>query len=337
MPSICDRLTVIITTSPAPSNPATDLISSVLESFQQHCPGLIDARVIVVFDTFERITVQPRLKKGHASPELAETYEQYKANIKQLVLQAYPHEGDGVLTHSHAAAEFGFDGAVDLRIAHTPDDRVTFVEPAARLGFGLAVRSALRLVDTPYVWVQQHDWALVADIPLAPLLDIMSRSESDEVAPVKYISFPSVRMKHYAASPHVLDHPALRDLTTSLKREFVAPSAGGETVSLTPLFFWFDKPHVASTAHYLARVFPTPLAMRRGEFIEDKIGQRARAQMKEGQWLKWATWLYYPEEGEVLCLRHLMGRTWRGFGGGINLKGGVVVEGEVAPVQHDSA
>lgn len=30
------------------------------------------------------------------------------------------------------------------------------------------------------------------------------------------------------------------------------------------------------------------------------------------QWTKWASWLYYPEEGKQLCLRHLKGRTWQG-------------------------
>ncbi|KAH2167526.1 hypothetical protein KXV74_003100, partial [Aspergillus fumigatus] len=326
--TLSDRLTVIITTSPAPSNPATDLIASVLQSFQQHCAGLTDARVVVVFDTFARVTSQPRLKKGHASPELAESYALYKRNIKALILQTYRHEQDGqgqaASEKSHAEAEFGFDGRVELLITRTRSRKITFIEPVARLGFGLAVRSALRVVETPYVWVQQHDWALEADIPLEPLLEIMQGSEADDAVPVKYVSFPSVRMKRYAVSPHVTDHAALRELTTSLKRDFVvrSPSRPERKIALTPLFFWFDKPHVASTAHYLARVFPTPLAMRRGEFIEDKIGQRARAQMKEGQWAKWATWLYYPDEGDLLCLRHLMGRTWRGFGGPINVKDG---------------
>ena len=31
--------------------------------------------------------------------------------------------------------------------------------------------------------------------------------------------------------------------------------------------------------------------------------------------MKWATWLYYPDEGKQLCLRHLNGRTWRGTDG----------------------
>lgn len=32
----------------------------------------------------------------------------------------------------------------------------------------------------------------------------------------------------------------------------------------------------------------------------------------EMQWAKWATWLYYPEDGKKVCLRHLKGRTWKG-------------------------
>jgi hypothetical protein len=78
------------------------------------------------------------------------------------------------------------------------------------------------------------------------------------------------------------------------------------------MFLWHDKPHIASTAHYLARVFPSRLAIARGDFIEDSIGQRARMQMKEGNWAKWACWLYYPEDGKEVCVRHRHGRTWKG-------------------------
>jgi hypothetical protein len=89
-------------------------------------------------------------------------------------------------------------------------------------------------------------------------------------------------MRSYAVSADVIRFPVLRELTCSLKRDFIPASQPDIKIPLTPLFFWHDKPHIASTAHYLARVFPTRLAMLRGDFIEDKIGQRARAQMKEG-------------------------------------------------------
>ncbi|KAB8237181.1 hypothetical protein BDV23DRAFT_172392 [Aspergillus alliaceus] len=313
------QLTVIVTTSPTPSIPSTELLSLVLQSFRRHCTDLISARVIVVFDTYDRVGPRSRLKRGQVTPEVASNYGIYKQNIKGLILREYAIP-DTPMQEWQDQAEFGLDNlsnVVDLSITQTEDKQVTFIEPAARLGFGLAVRSALRVCETPYVWVQQHDWALVADIPLAPLLDIMEGSDADKAAPVKYVSFLSVRMLSYAAQPCVLDFPGLRAVTRSLTKGFVPPSRPGVSVPLTPLYFWFDKPHIASTEHYLSKVFPNRLTMRRGEFIEDKVGQQARQQMKEGLWQKWATWLYYPEEGKKLCLGHLQGRTWKGTEGEI--------------------
>lgn len=313
-------LTVAITTSPAPSSPAADLITATLESFRRHCPDLAATRVIVVFDTWDRVTTsKPRLKSGSASPEIAGNYCLYKENVKSLILGQYCPPGTKSESFQQTAefgSEFDESNAVELAVTQTEDKRATFIEPMARLGFGLAVRSALRLVETPYVWVQQHDWALLTDIPLKAILDVMQSSETEQgetpQPPIKYVSFPSIRMLRYADSDAVIGYPELRAMTASLKQEFVSPCQPDVKVPLTPLFFWFDKPHLASTAHYLARVFPTRLAMRRGEFIEDKIGQRARTQMKDGSWHKWACWLYYPDDGKQICLRHLMGRTWRG-------------------------
>lgn len=318
---MANLLTVVITTSPTPSCPSTDLITAVLESFQRHCPDLAATRVIVVFDTWDRVTTsKPRLKSGSASPEIAANYQVYKKDVKSLIMDQYCPPGSKPESFQQTA-EFGSESyesnAVELTVTQTEEKRATFIEPVARLGFGLAVRSALRLVETPYVWVQQHDWALLTDIPLKALLDVMQSSETEEdigtqKPPIKYVSFPSVRMLRYAESDAVIGYPELRTITASLKQEFVPPRQPDVRIPLTPLFFWFDKPHLASTAHYLARVFPTRLAMRRGEFIEDKIGQRARTQMKEGMWNKWACWLYYPDDGKQSCLRHLLGRTWKG-------------------------
>ena len=339
--SLAKRLTLVITTSPTPSAPSTELLSLVLLSFREHCPALTECRVILVIDTYDHISSTPRLKKGHVTAEGARLFAEYKQNAKQLLLREYAPPGGAYGDHDllvdHAEAEYGFPAhglepnAVPLAITKTRDGRVTFIEPSQRLGFGLAVRSALRLTETPYVWIQQHDWSLVSDIPLAPLLDVMQQQSEPEPGvdaavresakvPVKYVCFPSVRMIQYAKSGHVVRFPALRALTNLHKQSFTVRSGDGHgdgdgdtaRVPLTPLFFWHDKPHVAETAHYLARVFPTRLALPRGAFIEDTVGHRARAQMKEGQWTKWACWLYYPDEGRRLCVRHLKGRTWRG-------------------------
>jgi len=317
-----DDVTVIITTSPTPSAPGTDLVAAVARSFRTHCPDLLACPVILVLDTYDTIGAWPRLKKGVVTADGAAQYNVYKQNVKQLVLSEYRRareesSSDGgsasePLVEFVGEAEYGFEGRgnpVGLHISRTADGRTTFIEPSRRLGFGLAVRSALRIADTPYVWVQQHDWPLSADIPLRSILRAMDEDSPDR--PVKYVCLPSTRMRSYATSNHVVKFPALRTLTAALKGDFAA-SDDGDSLPLTPLFFWHDKPHVASRAHYLERVFATRLAIQRGGFIEDLIGQRARDQMKQGSWARWACWLYYPDEGTKLCVRHLQGRTWKG-------------------------
>ncbi|KAI1295204.1 hypothetical protein F5Y03DRAFT_309985 [Xylaria venustula] len=317
-----DLVTLIITTSPTPSAPSTDLISDIIDSFRKHCADLLSCRVIVVFDTYDRIGESMRLKKGQVTAEGAQSVELYKQNVKALILKEwYPESevaSEPVFIHGNDLAEYGSPRLVDvnhvvLSTTQTDDGRVTFIEPAARIGFGLAVRSALRITQTPYVWVQQHDWPLVRDIPLGSLLEVMQASEAESSnIPVKYVCLPAVRMLSYATSAHVMQFPTLRALTAKLKRDFFPASRPDIAVPLTPLFFWHDKPHIASTAHYLARIFPSRLAMARGDFIEDHVGQRARAQMKDGNWAKWACWLYCPGDGKEVCLMHRHGRTWKG-------------------------
>ncbi|KAH8156870.1 hypothetical protein CIB48_g11373 [Xylaria polymorpha] len=293
-----ELVTLIITTSPTPSAPSTDLISDILASFKLHCEALLSCRVIVVFDTYDRIGESMRLKKGQITAEGARAVEQYKTNVKDLILNEwYPKAAEAAHVFVHGQA---------------------WPKPAGRVGFGLAVRSALRMTETPYVWVQQHDWPLARDIPLASLVKVMQASEGDTTVPVKYVCLPAIRMLSYATSAHVLQFPTLRALTAKLKRDF--PTSDGARVPLTPLFFWHDKPHVASTAHYLARVFPSRLAIARGDFIEDSVGQRARTQMKDGNWTKWACWLYYPADGREVCLQHRHGRKWRGVEADVQTK-----------------
>ncbi|KKA29996.1 hypothetical protein TD95_003826 [Thielaviopsis punctulata] len=318
---LSDQLTVIITTSPTPSTPATDLIEAIIVSFQNHCPLLLTCTVIVVCDTFERIAPILRLKKGQATPEIAAAYTIYKQKLQTLILSQWNNgcSPNAIPIQSTDVAEYGSPGQTHTNTALTISEfpGVTFIEPRDRLGFGLAVRSALRRVATPYVWVQQHDWALDAGVPIAPILSVMRAHDATPGAPVRYVCLPSVRMLGYASSMLAEKHPVLRRLTAELKGDYVAQHG---TVALTPMFFWHDKTHVASTQHYLQRVFPSRLAMPRGAFIEDTIGHRARDQMKEGMFEKWATWMYYPNDGRGLCLRHLDGRMWKGVENDIVMK-----------------
>jgi hypothetical protein len=287
LPATSTLLTVIITTSVTPSAPTTELISSVLESYRHHCPSLVDCNVIVVFDGYDRVAPEARLKKGCVTTEQARAFSLYKENVKKFMIeQHYPDNQNITFTQTQGEAEYGSpndeENVVSYTAAQMHDKKVTFIEPSRRLGFGLAVRSALRMTSTPYVWIQQHDWILTSPFPLDPLLQIMRASEAEHEVPIKYVCLPAIRMRSYAVSAEVIRFPALRELTSKLKRDFSPQEHTDVKIPLTPLFFWHDKPHVASTAHYLKRVFPSRLAMLRGDFIEDKIGQRARNQMKLG-------------------------------------------------------
>lgn len=272
----------------------------------------------MVLDTYDRIAPANRLKKGSVTADCAQNFPAYKDNVQRLVLKEFAGielSVDLSLLEEDGEAEYGSPcistNFTALKIRRTEDKRVMFIEPSERLGFGLAVRSALRLVETPYVWVQQHDWNLIVSIPIQSIVEVMIESDSSEEAPVRYVCLPSPRMLVYAESADVKPFPSLRETTATLKRDFTV-AGSSHKIPLTPLFFWHDKTHIASTEHYLNRVFPSRLAMGRGAFIEDHIGQRARNQMKEGLFKKWACWLYYPDGGNLQCLRHLHGRTWRG-------------------------
>ena len=291
------QLTLIITTSPTPSAPSTELFSSIFESFRIHCPILLKCDVVVVFDGFDRVVSDPRLKKGCVTAEQAENYSLYKENIKEFMIELYKTDKDTITwTESDGyAMQYGIgdyekkfpyeDRNVVVYKALQPfgrfGTRLTFIEPNRRMGFGLAVHAAVCSAEN-YVWVHQHDWILTSPIPLNALLSVMRSSESNPTAPIKYVCLPAVRTLKYSESAEVVKFPALRKLTSELKGDYSPDEFPDTKVPLTPLFSWHDKPHIASAEHYKARVFPSRLAMMRGDFIEDKTGQRAKAQMKEG-------------------------------------------------------
>ncbi|TQS32046.1 hypothetical protein Golomagni_07652, partial [Golovinomyces magnicellulatus] len=260
--SVSQLLTLIITTSPSPSAPSTALPSSVLQSFRTHCRSLLDCRTIVVFDTYERVAPTSRLKKGCITEEDVEKYTKYKENCKELFLQEYGQDVlEAKFIRQTGEAEYGSPNStppVPFTITSTENGQLSFVEVQdRRLGFGLAVRTALRVTETPYVWVHQHDWALIQDIPISSLLSVMQDPYSGLETPIKYVCLPSGRRISYATSDQVMPFPELRKLARLLTNTYTSRTNSSASIPLTPMFFWHDKPHIASTNHYLQRVFPS--------------------------------------------------------------------------------
>ncbi|KAJ3291629.1 hypothetical protein HK104_005909, partial [Borealophlyctis nickersoniae] len=188
--------------------------------------------------------------------------------------------------------------------AHTPSRKRTplrTLEMSDRIGFALAVRTALEYVKTRYVLVVQHDWEFIRELDLETIVRAMER-DSDEV---KYVGFISSRVEEYAER---------KGKGPMLPPSLVEP--GRFAIPLARLYFWFDKNHVAEADHYRNFVFSCG-RFQRGDFIEDTFGQAQLTDIKrptaaEGIAVhaKYATWLYYPQNGRVSHLFHLNGRKY---------------------------
>jgi hypothetical protein len=107
VPPTSTMLTLVLTTSPTPSAPSTELLEAILTSFRQCCPALLGCRVILVLDTYDRVGAEPRLKKGRVNEEGAKVFNQYKENAKQLVLKNFlagtPLEADNLISSQSEA------------------------------------------------------------------------------------------------------------------------------------------------------------------------------------------------------------------------------------------
>eukprot|EP00953_Heterococcus_sp_UTEX-ZZ885_P019393 10828-Heterococcus_DN1.PRE.2 len=84
--ALSDLLTVIVTTSPIPSNPDTSMLNYLLESLQK-VPGLSECRTIITADGYTEGGVKKgnvRYKKGRLTPPRVVAYEQFRSALRAL-------------------------------------------------------------------------------------------------------------------------------------------------------------------------------------------------------------------------------------------------------------
>lgn len=331
-----ELVTIIISTSPLPSHPSTAVIKAVLNSHKTHCPELVKCKKIVVLDGY-KINPQARLKKGSVTQTIADGYEQYRAALKQLLLA---DAGDSVVLNHAETSRFTMGGRrhltqVEVKIQKSTDDLVTFIEPDKTLGFAIGVRTALDYAETPYVFIQQHDWAFCATTSLT---EIVSGTEATEAfaghdsLPINYVNFNTRWSLNYS-SRQVSHDPSLRFLEKAILKT-CEHSTDTQTMRLinkcTPLFYWLDRPHIARTSVYKDQVFGQG-RFSAGDFIEDVFGQKmitdirsqvstwipeegdhltssTRARIAQSGWL--GCWLWENGEPSSWSLVHLQGRTY---------------------------
>ncbi|CAF0905667.1 unnamed protein product [Adineta steineri] len=283
---LSDLLTIIVTTSPVPSAPSSDLIQKILASLPS---SLSKVPVIITFDNFTVASDESgRLKKGCIPLDLANRYSAYIENVQRLF-------GD--------VSCLSYDE--ESMISTSLDRNVTFLISKKRNGFAFNVKNALNYVKTPYIMILQHDWIFEFHPPIFDLLSILKNE--DEIQYIGFIARMSLNYEISRGHTHpYYRHIFLQSRNIRLDRPF--------SNDLIACLHWFDRPHLCSVETY-RQIFAMPL-IKRGDFIEDTFGIEymqsiTNSLTKEAafeKWKQWGAWMYYPDNGKTITVRHLHGR-----------------------------
>lgn len=305
MPALKDLLTIIVTTSPIKSNPSTELLERVFDTFLHGGKEFaLRCRKVIVCDGCRE--KNSKVSKRHANSKQA---------MRNGIVDATQLENYG--NFKSALRKLCHDAPEESPFANT------FVEELpSRHGYGFALRHALReCVKTPYVIVIQHDRTFMRRCPIEETVRAMWYNPE-----VKYcgMSMRSNLMyrdiflgkfgKGYKddLSSCTLRRPELlvdstcygpnSDSTSSmdfrgqerLKENILALAEtyrtsqqnaeyiqwlednpvppGKSQMSLTPTFFWYDNVHICETEFYRDFVFnPKYKMVVKGGFVEDKL------------------------------------------------------------------
>jgi hypothetical protein len=189
---LIDKLTIITTTSPIPSNPSTQMLKITQSSLFQ-IPALRGCKKIIVFD-------------GVPYPQRyrALAYELYIRNVEKLT-QENPLFFNTTLVinkeHKHLAN---------------------------------SLKEAFKLVETPYVFVHQHDFSLIRPFDVVNLIRSMDENPN---------------LKHIRLN-------RLYNFANYWDGDIDEVVIGGSYAPLTRTFGWSDNDHFARTDYYRNFVFP---------------------------------------------------------------------------------
>ena len=263
-------VTVIVTTSPIPDHPSTAMLEHTVTSFR-HVEGLASCRIIIVCDGV-RSSEQDALKRGLVTSETEVNYRGYIASLRHLILE-------------HRSTNGPF---------HTAE----VLELDSHQGFGWALWAGLRIVDTRYVLVAQHDYCFERSVDLFSVTQAMADSSGG----VSYVLMPSQSTRGY-----------IHKISSQYRIKLEAEMQDFGSTQLCPLLFWYDKTHIAEREHYIKTVFDSG-RVGQGQFIEDTLGQEMLAECKTSHdWRAahrpYATYLLMDDDSPAI--RHSHGRRWR--------------------------
>jgi hypothetical protein len=287
--------TLIITTSPIPSNPSLEMISKVLESISDQ-----SFDIIICFDgaTVVEDGRKEEWKQGKISSKSWDNYNEYRMLLcAKLAGNSIYEWGD----------DEDFKAGRSKVKSHTNHVRlnsnIIAISHSARVGFALAVYSGLLKATTETVIIHQHDWRISTEVAslLPRFTDILVQNPE-----INYIGFVSRRSKEYV----VKNKPVLVDRSL------------GETLTygglpFCRLHFWYDRIHLARVSFYMVEIFRENGGLfKNGDFIEDTFGHKQMQACKDypldspNGWKKYGSLLYYPNDGKDVGVSHLNGRKY---------------------------
>ena len=306
MPPLEELLTIVVTTSPIQSNPSTELLERVFETFIHGGEVFaLKCRKVIVCDgcrggdgtehvSKRHATAKQSMRNGIVNEQQLENYNGFKTALRALCETAQPD---------------------------SPFHTAEVEELEERHGYGYALRFALlHRVKTPYVIVIQHDRTFMRTCPIYETLRTMwhhrnikyvgmsmrsnlvyrdiflakyGRTFSEEMASCTLrpteLALDASQYGPDSASTHGMEYcnGKVRENVASVienyrssqqNREYLAWKKSNPLppdkwqLSLTPTFFWYDNTHICETAHYRDFVFnPRYKMVARGGFVEDKL------------------------------------------------------------------
>lgn len=307
VPLLEDLLTIIVTTSPIKSNPSTELLERVFETFIQGGKDFAyKCRKVIVCDgcrkrgdavSRKHNNIKQAMRNGIVDESQLRNYKEFKENLKSLCTSA---REDSPFFNTHVE------------------------ELESRNGYGFALKHVLHeCVATPYVIVIQHDRTFMRKAPIRETLTAMFNNPK-----IKYVGMnmrsnlmycDQFVSKYGKAYKDEFKKCVLRPRELILDNEFYGPKStnifkkhegsdkmrknletlkqtyrlslqnssyleflkskeaqavpfGKTQLSLIPTFFWYDNIHICSLTHYRDFIFdPDYKMVARGGFVEDKV------------------------------------------------------------------
>jgi hypothetical protein len=241
----CD-VTIIVVTSPSPSNPSLELLSQCIESCSL-VDGLDGCPVIIMMDGY-KISREDRTKVGRITESSAHRYEEYYEAIVEKFCE------------------------LKFRV----------VRNQQHLGFALTVKAGLELCSTTYSLIAQYDRMFCARISN---LDLLLRT-MEENPHIRYLGFPtSTNINHDKIistnyNLYCLNKPGVKlHLGEHVYLQPLAFWFDSQHICHVQRYLQIYRPYKNLPPHLRELIgirSIKDMLLRPGDFIEDRFGQMQR-------------------------------------------------------------